>query len=126
MLEDTLVKEEIMDPLPEDKDDFMNSGMDYGSMASDGRLENSTSDGSTQEHQLLSAKYEQQPLGPSQSHHLPEAVVEALAGPSGMQGVSQGREGGCVCVCVCVCVSHYKDERWFCVPHEGRSLCVFT
>ncbi|KAK8375898.1 hypothetical protein O3P69_008563 [Scylla paramamosain] len=86
MLEETLVKEEIMDHLPEDKDSLMGSGMDYGSMTSDGRLENSSSDGGTQEHQLLSAKYEQQSLAPSQTHHLPEAVVEALAGPSGMQG----------------------------------------
>ncbi|XP_045113658.1 broad-complex core protein isoforms 1/2/3/4/5-like isoform X8 [Portunus trituberculatus] len=86
MLEETLVKEEIMDHLPEDKDSLLGSGMDYGSMTSDGRLENSSSDGGTQEHQLLSAKYEQQSLAPSQTHHLPEAVVEALAGPSGMQG----------------------------------------
>lgn len=94
MLEETLVKEEIMDPLPEDQDSLINSGMDYGTLASDGRLENSTSDGSTQDHQgqLLSAKYEQQqqqPLDPSQSHHMPESVVEALAGPSGMQGVRE-------------------------------------
>ncbi|XP_050687077.1 broad-complex core protein isoforms 1/2/3/4/5-like isoform X5 [Eriocheir sinensis] len=97
MLDETLVKEEIMDPIPEDQDSMMNSGMDYGSMAPDNRLENSTSDGSSQDHQgqLLSAKYEQQqPLGPAQSHHLPDAVVEALAGPSGMQGWLGGGEMG--------------------------------
>lgn len=93
MLDETLVKEEIMDPIPEDQDSMLNSGMDYGSMAPDNRLENSTGDGNAQDHQgqLLSAKYEQQqqqPLGPGQAHHLPDAVVEALAGPSGMQGVS--------------------------------------
>lgn len=102
MLDETLVKEEIMDPLPEDQDNLMSSGMDYGSLASESRLENSTSDANTQDHQgqLLSAKYEQQqPLGPSQSHHLPDAVVEALAGPSGMQGVSV-----CVYVCFYSCV----------------------
>ncbi|MPC88516.1 hypothetical protein E2C01_083422 [Portunus trituberculatus] len=106
MLEETLVKEEIMDHLPEDKDSLLGSGMDYGSMTSDGRLENSSSDGGTQEHQLLSAKYEQQSLAPSQTHHLPEAVVEALAGPSGMQGVSHR-----LIVCVCVCVSERERER---------------
>ncbi|KAG0701729.1 Longitudinals lacking protein, isoform G [Chionoecetes opilio] len=86
MLDETLVKEEIMDP--EDQDSLMNCGMDYGSLASDGRIENATTDGATQDHQgqMLPTKYEPQPLGPSQSHHLAESVVEALAGPSGMQG----------------------------------------
>lgn len=70
----------------EGPDDVMDSGMDYGSVGSDSRLDGSAGGGEEDPTgHLLPNKYEQK-LNP-QSQALPEAVVEALAGPSGMQGV---------------------------------------
>lgn len=86
-VDESLVKEEILDH-DSGQDNLMDSGMDYGSLGSDSRLDGSgvggEDDGSSQ---MLPNKYEPKMTPTSQAHQLPEAVVEALAGPSGMQGV---------------------------------------
>ncbi|KAK3869674.1 hypothetical protein Pcinc_025036 [Petrolisthes cinctipes] len=86
IVDDTLVKEEVEEPLEDNQEILLNSGMDYGSIASDSRLENTTNEvGGGQDHnQLLPNKFE--PSLVSGQQPLPDAVVEALAGPSGMQG----------------------------------------
>ena len=90
MVDETLVKEEMIDQGDTGQEDMMDSGMDYGSVGSDSRLEGSAGGGTEEDH-MLPGKYEPK-ANPSQQA-IPEAVVEALAGPSGMQTV-------CVCVCV--------------------------
>lgn len=88
VVDDTLVKEEIEEPLEDNQETLLNSGMDYSSMPTDSRLENSANEGGGQDHnQLLPNKFEQPLVSGQQQPHLPESVVEALAGPSGMQGV---------------------------------------
>ncbi|KAK4306080.1 hypothetical protein Pmani_022075 [Petrolisthes manimaculis] len=85
IVDDTLVKEEVEEPLEDNQEVLLNSGMDYGSIASDSRLENTTEVGGGQDHnQLLPNKFEPSLVSGHQS--LPDSVVEALAGPSGMQG----------------------------------------
>lgn len=72
------------EPLNTSQDD----GMDYGSLGSDSRLEGSCGgEGEDNASLMIPNKYEQS-VATSQAQPLPEAVVEALAGPSGMQGVS--------------------------------------
>ncbi|XP_071514979.1 uncharacterized protein [Panulirus ornatus] len=94
MLDETLVKEEMVESLDESQNELLDSGMDYGSLNTDSRVENSTAEGGASDHQgqMLPNKYDQS-LVPSQPH-LPDAVVEALAGPSGMQGWLGGNELG--------------------------------
>ncbi|XP_069943998.1 protein bric-a-brac 1-like isoform X3 [Cherax quadricarinatus] len=92
MIDETLVKEEMVESLDDSRDNMLDSGLDYGSLSADSRVENSTTESGAPDHhsQLLPNKYEQS-LVPSQPH-LPDAVVEALAGPSGMQGWLGGNE----------------------------------
>ncbi|KAK8376164.1 hypothetical protein O3P69_008704 [Scylla paramamosain] len=82
MVDETLVKEEMIDQGDTGQEDMMDSGMDYGSVGSDSRLEGSAGGGGEEDH-MLPGKYEPK-ANPSQQA-IPEAVVEALAGPSGMQ-----------------------------------------
>lgn len=86
MLDETLVKEEIVDTVDDSRDDGLDSGMDYGALGADSRVGGS-SDGMGADHtsQMLPNKFDQ-PMVPTQQH-LPDSVTEALAGPSGMQGV---------------------------------------
>lgn len=88
MLDETLVKEEMVESIDDSQNDLLDSGIDYGPLNTDSKVENSSTDGGAPDHQgqMLPNKYDQS-LVPSQPH-LPDAVVEALAGPSGMQGVS--------------------------------------
>ncbi|XP_042892424.1 zinc finger and BTB domain-containing protein 7B-like isoform X15 [Penaeus japonicus] len=82
LVDETLVKEEMEEPLNTSQDD----GMDYGSLGSDSRLEGSCGgEGEDNASLMIPNKYEQS-VATSQAQPLPEAVVEALAGPSGMQG----------------------------------------
>ncbi|XP_063608908.1 zinc finger protein 316-like isoform X8 [Penaeus indicus] len=82
LVDETLVKEEMEEPLSTNQDD----GMDYGSLGSDSRLEGSCGgEGDDNASLMIPNKYEQN-VATSQAQPLPEAVVEALAGPSGMQG----------------------------------------
>ncbi|XP_042868169.1 broad-complex core protein isoforms 1/2/3/4/5-like isoform X3 [Penaeus japonicus] len=85
MLDETLVKEEIVDTVDDSRDDGLDSGMDYGALGADSRVGGS-SDGMGADHtsQMLPNKFDQ-PMVPTQQH-LPDSVTEALAGPSGMQG----------------------------------------
>ncbi|XP_042233584.1 zinc finger and BTB domain-containing protein 7C-like isoform X8 [Homarus americanus] len=91
MLDEVLVKEEMVESLDDSRDNLLDSGMDYGSLSGDSRIENSTTDGGPQDHhsQMLPNKYDQSLVS---QPHLPEAVVEALAGPSGMQGWLGGND----------------------------------
>ncbi|XP_071530926.1 uncharacterized protein [Panulirus ornatus] len=75
-VDETLVKEEIVDTVDDNQGDMMDSGMDYGSMGG--------GDSSTGGEEQIN-KYTQQ-MDQKHPQPLPEAVVEALAGPSGMQG----------------------------------------
>ncbi|XP_069999013.1 zinc finger and BTB domain-containing protein 7A isoform X6 [Penaeus vannamei] len=82
LVDETLVKEEMEEPISTNQDD----GMDYGSLGSDSRLEGSCGgEGDDNASLMIPNKYEQN-VATSQAQPLPEAVVEALAGPSGMQG----------------------------------------
>ncbi|XP_045582576.1 longitudinals lacking protein, isoforms H/M/V isoform X7 [Procambarus clarkii] len=92
MIDETLVKEEIVDSLDDSRDNMLDSALDYGSLSADSRVENSTGDNSAPDHhsQMLPNKYDQSLV--SSQPHLPDAVVEALAGPSGMQGWLGGNE----------------------------------
>ncbi|KAG0728453.1 Broad-complex core protein isoform 6 [Chionoecetes opilio] len=83
MVDETLVKEEMIDQGDTGQEDMMDSGMDYGSVGSDSRLEGSAGGGGGDEDPMLPGKYE--PKTNTSQHAIPEAVVEALAGPSGMQ-----------------------------------------
>lgn len=76
-VDETLVKEEIVDTVDDNQGEMMDSGMDYGSMGG--------GDSSTGGEEHLN-KYTHQ-MDSKHPQPLPEAVVEALAGPSGMQGV---------------------------------------
>ncbi|XP_045582619.2 zinc finger and BTB domain-containing protein 14 isoform X7 [Procambarus clarkii] len=87
MVDESLVKEEMVDHVDNSQDDVVDSGMDYGSMGSDSRLDGSGGGEEDPSSQMLPNKFEHK-VNPSQgqAQPLPEAVVEALAGPSGMQG----------------------------------------
>ncbi|XP_042233657.1 broad-complex core protein isoforms 1/2/3/4/5-like isoform X16 [Homarus americanus] len=92
MVDETLVKEEMVDHVDNNQDDVIDSGMDYGSMGSDSRLDGSGGGEDDPASHMLPNKFEQK-VNPSQGQsQLPEAVVEALAGPSGMQGWLSGCE----------------------------------
>ncbi|XP_064092711.1 zinc finger and BTB domain-containing protein 14-like isoform X22 [Macrobrachium nipponense] len=84
MVDESLVKEEVEDTV-DNRDDVIDAGMDYGSLGSDSKLDGSVGD---EDGQMLPNKFEQNisSQSESQSQPLPDAVVEALAGPSGMQG----------------------------------------
>lgn len=90
MVDESLVKEEVEDTV-DNRDDVIDSGMDYGSLGSDSKLDGSVGD---EDGQMLPNKFEQNisSQSESQSQPLPDAVVEALAGPSGMQGWLGGCE----------------------------------
>ncbi|XP_068211067.1 longitudinals lacking protein, isoforms H/M/V-like isoform X37 [Palaemon carinicauda] len=90
MVDESLVKEEVEDTL-DSRDDVIDSGMDYGSLGSDSRLDGSVGD---DDGKMLPNKFEPNVGSQSESHSqpLPDAVVEALAGPSGMQGWLGGCE----------------------------------
>lgn len=90
MVDETLVKEEIDDPT-DNREDMLDSGMDYGSLGSDSRLDGSLG-GDGEDGQMLPNKFEQKVGSQAQNQQLPESVVEALAGPSGMQGWLGGCE----------------------------------
>ncbi|KAK7066937.1 hypothetical protein SK128_026749 [Halocaridina rubra] len=88
MVDETLVKEEV-DDSNDNRDDVVDSGMDYGSLGSDSRLDGSLGGDADNSSSHLLPKYEKNGASQSQSQGaqpLPESVVEALAGPSGMQG----------------------------------------
>ncbi|XP_069944038.1 zinc finger and BTB domain-containing protein 14 isoform X6 [Cherax quadricarinatus] len=93
MVDETLVKEEMVDHVDNSQDDIVDSGMDYGSMGSDSRLDGSGGGEEDPSSQMLPNKFEPK-INPSQgqAQQLPDAVVEALAGPSGMQGWLSGCE----------------------------------
>ncbi|XP_042216120.1 zinc finger protein 513-like isoform X17 [Homarus americanus] len=84
-VDETLVKEEIVDTVEDNQGEMLDSGMDYGSVGGG----DSSTGGDEQANKYthhLDAKHPQP---------LPEAVVEALAGPSGMQGwLGTGELGG--------------------------------
>lgn len=80
LVDETLVKEEIIDTTDDTRDDIL----DYGHIGAE-----SSNDGSNP---MLPNKFDQ-PMMPSQSQ-LSEPVVEALAGPSGMQGWLGDMGGG--------------------------------
>ncbi|XP_050686736.1 protein tramtrack, beta isoform-like isoform X19 [Eriocheir sinensis] len=83
MMDETLVKEEMIDQEDTGQEDLMDSGMDYASVGSDSRLDGSATGGGGEEDHILPGKYE--PKANPGHQAIPEAVVEALAGPSGMQ-----------------------------------------
>ncbi|XP_071530855.1 uncharacterized protein [Panulirus ornatus] len=92
MVDESLVKEEMVDHIDNSQDDVMDSGMDYGSIGNDSRLEGPAGGGEEDpSSHMLPNKFEPK-VNPSQAQPLPEAVVEALAGPSGMQGWLGGCE----------------------------------
>ncbi|XP_042868443.1 zinc finger and BTB domain-containing protein 24-like isoform X5 [Penaeus japonicus] len=80
-LEETLVKEEVMEEMPDNQGDTSDPGHDFDS-----------STGGQDSGSLMIPKYDDQDSegltqsGLSQAPPLSEAVIEALAGPSGMQG----------------------------------------
>ncbi|KAK7074628.1 hypothetical protein SK128_008416 [Halocaridina rubra] len=84
LMDETLVKEEILDDMVDNNSDIVDSGLDYGVVSGDPLDTNESSN------PMLPNKYEPQVL-PSQSQ---EPVVEALAGPSGMQGWLGDMGGG--------------------------------
>lgn len=85
MMDETLVKEEMIDQGDTGQEELLDSGMDYGSVGSDSRLDGSATGGGGEDDHLLPGKYE--PKANPGQQAIPEAVVEALAGPSGMQTV---------------------------------------
>ncbi|XP_069173785.1 zinc finger and BTB domain-containing protein 7A isoform X41 [Procambarus clarkii] len=84
-VDETLVKEEIVDSVDDNQGEMLDSGMDYGSMGGGDSSTGGEEQGNKYTHQL----------DPKHPQPLPEAVVEALAGPSGMQGwLGTGEIGG--------------------------------
>ncbi|XP_069944071.1 zinc finger and BTB domain-containing protein 7A isoform X16 [Cherax quadricarinatus] len=84
-VDETLVKEEIVDTVDDTQGEMLDSGMDYGSMGGGDSSTGGEEQGNKYAHQL----------DPKHPQPLPEAVVEALAGPSGMQGwLGTGEIGG--------------------------------
>lgn len=83
MVDESLVKEEMVETLDSSQSEGMDTSMQYGGVASDPSM-----DGTGEEHsnRMLPNKYDQ-PVIPGQAQPLADAVAEALAGPSGMQGV---------------------------------------
>lgn len=86
MVDESLVKEEMVETLDSSQSEGMETSMQYGGVPSDPSM-----DGTGEEHsnRMLPNKYEQ-PVIPGQAQPLADAVAEALAGPSGMQGVRDG------------------------------------
>lgn len=85
MVDESLVKEEMVETLDSSQSEGMDTSIQYGGVPSDPSM-----DGTGEEHsnRMLPNKYEQ-PVIPGQAQPLADAVAEALAGPSGMQGVRQ-------------------------------------
>ncbi|XP_066970398.1 zinc finger and BTB domain-containing protein 24-like isoform X7 [Macrobrachium rosenbergii] len=88
VVDETLVKEEILDTADDSRDNMLDSGLDYGSLGAENRLDSSNDASNT----VLPNKFDT-PMMPSQTQ-LSEPVVEALAGPSGMQGWLGDMGGG--------------------------------
>ncbi|XP_064092602.1 protein tramtrack, beta isoform-like isoform X13 [Macrobrachium nipponense] len=88
IVDETLVKEEILDTADDSRDNMLDSGLDYGSLGAENRLDSSNDASNT----VLPNKFDT-PMMPSQTQ-LSEPVVEALAGPSGMQGWLGDMGGG--------------------------------
>ncbi|XP_050686834.1 zinc finger protein 513-like isoform X24 [Eriocheir sinensis] len=82
MVDESLVKEEMVETLDSSQSEGMETSMQYGGVPSDPSM-----DGTGEEHsnRMMPNKYEQ-PVIPGQAQPLADAVAEALAGPSGMQG----------------------------------------
>ncbi|XP_045113039.1 longitudinals lacking protein, isoforms H/M/V-like isoform X8 [Portunus trituberculatus] len=82
MVDESLVKEEMVETLDNSQSEGMDTSMQYGGVGSDPSM-----DGTGEEHsnRMLPNKYDQ-PVIPGQAQPLADAVAEALAGPSGMQG----------------------------------------
>ena len=83
MVDESLVKEEMVETLDNSQSEGMDTSMQYGGVGSDPSM-----DGAGDEHsnRMMPNKYDQ-PVIPGQAQPLADAVAEALAGPSGMQGV---------------------------------------
>lgn len=84
MVDESLVKEEMVETLDSNQSEGMDSGMQYGHVGSDPGMDGS---GGGDEHtsHMMPNKFDQ-PGIPGQAQPLADAVAEALAGPSGMQG----------------------------------------
>lgn len=83
MVDESLVKEEMVETLDSSQSEGMDTGMQYGHVGSDTGMDGSQDDHSSH---MIANKYDQ-PVLPGQTQPLADAVAEALAGPSGMQGV---------------------------------------
>lgn len=85
MVDESLVKEEMVDTVDNNQPEAMDSSIQYGGVGSEPGIDSGGGD----EHSghMVPNKYDQ-PVLPGQPQSLPDAVAEALAGPSGMQGVS--------------------------------------
>ncbi|XP_069997012.1 longitudinals lacking protein, isoforms H/M/V isoform X11 [Penaeus vannamei] len=82
MVDESLVKEEMVETLDSSQSEGMDTGMQYGHVGSDTGMDGSQDDHSSH---MIANKYDQ-PVLPGQTQPLADAVAEALAGPSGMQG----------------------------------------
>lgn len=85
VLDESLVKEEIMEP--ESEGDVPEAGFDYGSLVSDLGVEG---DGETKDHPNL-------PLSSTYRHASEDQPFNSQAGPSGLQGVSYAVHIICFC-----------------------------
>lgn len=85
MVDESLVKEEMVETLDSSQSEGMDTGMQYGHVGSDTGMDGAGSQDDHSSH-MIANKYDQ-PVLPGQTQPLADAVAEALAGPSGMQGV---------------------------------------
>ncbi|KAK3886149.1 hypothetical protein Pcinc_009726 [Petrolisthes cinctipes] len=83
MVDESLVKEEMVEAVDNTQPEAMDSSIQYGGVGSEPGIDSGGGD----EHSghMVPNKYDQ-PVLPGQPQSLPDAVAEALAGPSGMQG----------------------------------------
>ncbi|KAK8752270.1 hypothetical protein OTU49_017496 [Cherax quadricarinatus] len=90
MVDESLVKEEMVETIDSNQSEGNESGMQYGHVGSDPGMDGS---GGGEEHSshMLPNKFDQSVI-PGQAQPLADAVAEALAGPSGMQGWLGGSE----------------------------------
>ncbi|XP_042880496.1 protein tramtrack, alpha isoform-like isoform X33 [Penaeus japonicus] len=84
MVDESLVKEEMVETLDSSQSEGMDTGMQYGHVGSDTGMDGAGSQDDHSSH-MIANKYDQ-PVLPGQTQPLADAVAEALAGPSGMQG----------------------------------------
>ncbi|KAG7165990.1 Longitudinals lacking protein-like 4 [Homarus americanus] len=83
MVDESLVKEEMVETIDNNQSEGLDTGMQYGHVGNDPGMDGS---GGGEEHSHMMPNKFDQPVIPGQAQPLADAVAEALAGPSGMQG----------------------------------------